>query len=178
MSANELTGKVLIVMGSDSDFEVMRECAKGLQSFGIPFDMKVCSAHRTPDDAHELSTKARESGVKVIVAAAGLAAHLGGVMAAGTTLPVIGVPLQGGALHGVDSLYATVMMPGGIPVATMAVGKPGAKNAAIFAAQILSLSDDDLAARLVEFKKNMVTEVHGKNHALQDRLAQYLEESR
>lgn len=99
-------------------------------------------------------------------------------MAAGTTLPVIGVPLEGGALHGVDSLYATVMMPGGIPVGTMAVGKPGAKNAAIFAAQILSLSDDALADRLTEAKRNMVTEVHGKNSALQDRLSQYLEETR
>lgn len=161
---------VLIVMGSDSDIAVMDECAKILKEFGVPFEMRVSSAHRCPDRTAALASEAAGRGIKVIVAAAGMAAHLAGVIAAVTTLPVIGVPIGGGALDGVDALYAMVQMPGGIPVGTMAIGKAGAKNAGIFAVQMLALSDAEYAAKLAEYKRNMAEEVEAKDEALQVRL--------
>lgn len=163
--------KVLIVMGSDSDLPVMEEAAKILRQFGVPFEMRISSAHRCPDTTARLSAEAEGRGVKVIVAGAGMAAHLAGVMAAGTTLPVIGVPIGGGAINGVDALYSTVQMPGGIPVATVAIGKAGAKNAGILAVQMLALADCSLAQQLKEFKENMAREVAEKDRDLQEKLA-------
>ncbi len=128
-------------MGSDTDYAVMSEAGKTLDKFGIAYEMEVLSAHRTPARAHEYATSAASRGLKVLIAAAGAAAHLAGVMAANTTLPVIGVPMATSTLNGLDALLATVQMPGGIPVGTMAIDKAGAVNAAIFAAEILGLSD-------------------------------------
>lgn len=167
-------GKALvgIVMGSDSDFPVMSEAGKMLKKFGIPYEMQVMSAHRTPGLAHEYATTAVKRGLKVVIAAAGAAAHLAGVMAASTTLPVIGVPLGGSALNGMDALLATVQMPGGIPVATMAIDKAGATNAAIFAAEIIGLSDPDVAQKLVAHKEDLVRGVAEKNAKLQKQMAE------
>lgn len=161
-----------IVMGSDSDFPVMSEAGKTLKKFGIPYEMQVMSAHRTPGLAHEYATTAVKRGLKVVIAAAGAAAHLAGVMAASTTLPVIGVPLGGSALNGMDALLATVQMPGGIPVATMAIDKAGATNAAIFAAEIIGLSDPEVAQRLVAHKEDLVRGVAEKNAKLQKQMAE------
>jgi 5-(carboxyamino)imidazole ribonucleotide mutase len=161
--------EVLIVMGSDSDIAVMEEAASILRQFGIPFEMRISSAHRCPDRTAALATEAEGRGIKVIIAGAGMAAHLAGVMAAGTILPVIGVPIGGGALGGVDALYSTVQMPGGIPVATVAIGKAGAKNAGILAVQMLALSDQNLASRLKEFKETMTREVEEKDRVLQEK---------
>ncbi len=144
-----------IVMGSDSDLDAMNGAAEMLEKFGVPYEMTVASAHRSPERASKYSRTARERGLKVIIAGAGWAAHLAGVLAAETTLPVIGVPLDSSPLNGMDSLLATVQMPPGIPVATMALGKGGARNAAVLAAQILALSDDSLAARLADFKDEL-----------------------
>lgn len=162
------TPKVLIVMGSDSDIPVMDEAAAMLKQFGVPFEMRVSSAHRCPERTATLAAEAEGRGVKVIIAGAGMAAHLAGVMAAGTILPVIGVPIGGGALNGIDALYSTVQMPGGIPVATVAVGRAGAKNAGILAVQMLALSDPSLAERLKQFKAAMAREVEEKDRALQE----------
>ena len=161
-----------IVMGSDTDFPVMNEAGKTLDKFGIAFEMEVLSAHRTPARAHEYATTALKRGLKVIVAAAGAAAHLAGVMAAGTTLPVIGVPMATSTLKGLDALLATVQMPGGIPVATMAIDKAGAVNAAVFAAEILALSDEEIARKLVAHKEELVRSVAEKNARLQKQLAE------
>ncbi len=158
--------RVGIVMGSDSDLPIMRAASDFLKSMGIACEMTVASAHRTPAKASEYASTARERGLKVIIAGAGMAAHLGGVLAAHTTLPVIGVPIDASPLKGMDALLATVQMPPGIPVATMAIGKAGAKNAAIFAAQILSVSDADIAAKLVVFKEEMVRQVEEKDRNL------------
>ena len=155
-----------IVIGSDSDFSVMSEAGKILKKFGIAYEMEVLSAHRTPARAHEYGTTAAKRGLKVVIAAAGAAAHLAGVMAASTTLPVIGVPLGSSSLHGLDALLATVQMPGGIPVATMAIDKAGAVNAAIFAAEIIALSDEAIAKKLVAHKEEMVHSVAEKNDKL------------
>jgi len=163
--------RVLIVMGSDSDIPVMDEAAAMLRKFGVPFEMRISSAHRCPDRTAALAAEAEGRGIRVIIAGAGMAAHLAGVMAAGTILPVIGVPIHGGALNGVDALYATVQMPGGIPVATVAIGKAGAKNAGILATQILALSDGTLASRLKEFKESMAREVEEKDRVLQEKTA-------
>jgi len=149
-------------MGSDSDLPVMEETRKALKGFGIPCEMTVASAHRTPARAHEYSSTAIARGLKVIIAGAGGAAHLAGVLAASTTLPVIGVPVDSSSLGGLDALLSTVQMPGGIPVATVAIGKSGAKNAGILAAQIIGLSDKAVAKRLVEFKQKMAKEVEEK----------------
>src|SRR5215469_768869 len=157
-------------MGSDSDFPVMSEAAKTLKKFGIAYEMEVLSAHRTPARAHEYATTAAKRGLKVVIAAAGAAAHLAGVMAANTTLPVIGVPLASSSLNGLDALLATVQMPGGIPVATMAIDKAGAVNAAIFAAEILGLADEEIARRLVAHKGDLVRGVTEKNAKLQEQL--------
>lgn len=151
-----------IVMGSDSDLPVMQASVDVLKDFGIPCSITVASAHRTPERASKLASSARERGVKVIIAAAGMAAHLAGVLAAHTTLPVIGVPIDASSLNGLDALLATVQMPPGIPVATMAIGKAGAKNAGIFAAQILSVEDRAIAEKLVLFKQEMASQVEEK----------------
>jgi len=157
-----------IVMGSDSDLPVMEEAAAMLKKFGIPFEMTVASAHRSPERAMAFATGARERGMKVIIAGAGHAAHLAGVLAAHTSLPVIGVPIDSSSLQGLDSLLSTVQMPPGIPVATMALGKSGARNAGIFAAQMLALSDPGVAAAIHRFKKDMATEVERKAEKLKD----------
>jgi phosphoribosylaminoimidazole carboxylase PurE protein len=161
-----------ILMGSDSDFAVMSEAGKTLEKFGIPYEMEVVSAHRTPARAHEYATSALKRGLKVLIAAAGSAAHLAGVMAANTTLPVIGVPMGTSALNGLDALLSTVQMPGGIPVATMAIDKAGAVNAAIFTAEILGLSDPEIARRLVAHKEELVRGVAEKNARLKQQLAE------
>ncbi|MFH2123331.1 MAG: phosphoribosylamine--glycine ligase [Pseudomonadota bacterium] len=151
-----------IVMGSDSDLPVMQAAADFLKRMQIPYEMTVASAHRTPERAARWASTAQERGLKIIIAGAGMAAHLAGVLAAHTELPVIGVPLDASPLHGMDALLATVQMPPGIPVATMAIGKPGAKNGAVFAARILALEDKAVASRLQAFKLEMVREVEEK----------------
>jgi 5-(carboxyamino)imidazole ribonucleotide mutase len=161
-----------ILMGSDTDLPVMSEAGKTLEKFGIAYEMEVVSAHRTPARAHEYATTAAKRGLKVLIVGAGAAAHLAGVMAANTTLPVIGVPLASSALNGLDALLATVQMPGGIPVATMAIDKAGAVNAAIFAAEILGLSDQEIARRLMAHKVELVRGVAEKNARLKQQLAE------
>jgi phosphoribosylaminoimidazole carboxylase PurE protein len=161
-----------IVMGSDTDFPVMSETGKTLAKFGIAYEMEVLSAHRTPARAHEYATTAVKRGLKVMIAAAGAAAHLAGVMAANTTLPVIGVPMATSTLNGLDALLATVQMPGGIPVATMAIDKAGAVNAAIFAAEILALSDAEIARKLVAHKEDLAKSVAEKNARLQKQISE------
>ncbi|HVB58853.1 MAG TPA: 5-(carboxyamino)imidazole ribonucleotide mutase [Candidatus Acidoferrales bacterium] len=160
-----------ILMGSDSDFSVISEACKTLDKFGIPYEMEVVSAHRTPARAHEYATTALGRGLKVLIAAAGAAAHLAGVIAANTTLPVIGVPMASSSLNGLDALLATVQMPGGVPVATMAIDKAGAVNAAIFAAEILAVSDAEMARKLVEHKESLARSVTEKNERLKQQLS-------
>ena len=145
---------VLILLGSKTDEEVMRSCAVYLTKFGITHETRVSSAHRQPDKTAALVRKAEPDGCKVIIAAAGMAAHLPGFCASQTTLPVIGVPLAGSELHGIDALFSIVQMPAGIPVATVAIGSAGAKNAAVLAAEILALSDGNLRRKLIKFRKN------------------------
>jgi phosphoribosylaminoimidazole carboxylase PurE protein len=147
--------RVAVLMGSDSDLEVVRPCLEILGELGIAFEARVMSAHRTPDKVAEFSRGAAERGVRVLICAAGHAAHLAGAVAAQTILPVIGIPIASSDLHGVDALYSTVQMPPGTPVATVALGKPGARNAGILAAQIMALSDEALRARLVSFKEDL-----------------------
>jgi phosphoribosylaminoimidazole carboxylase PurE protein len=161
-----------IVMGSDSDLPMMSEAGKMLDKFGIAYEMQVLSAHRTPEKSHEYARTATSRGLKVIIAAAGAAAHLAGVIAASTTLPVIGVPMATSTLNGLDALLSTVQMPGGIPVATMAIDKAGAMNAAIFAAEILALSDTGIAQKLVAHKEELARGVAEKNERLQKQLAE------
>ena len=151
-----------IVMGSDSDLPVMEAAAVILKQFDIPFEMTVASAHRTPQRAATFATTARERGIRVIIAGAGHAAHLAGAMAAHTTLPVVGVPIDSSCLNGLDALLSTVQMPPGIPVATMAVGKSGARNAGIFAAQVLAVADPKIAEKLDAFKREMALQVEEK----------------
>jgi len=157
--------KVAIIMGSDSDLPVMKGCIEKLESFGIPYEAHIMSAHRTPELSHKFSVNAEKEGFGVISAAAGKAAHLAGVMAAGTILPVIGVPMKSSTLDGMDSLLSTVQMPSGIPVATVAID--GAANAAILAAQMLAISDAELAEKLHKMKDDMVEGVRKKDIALQ-----------
>ena len=161
---------VSIVMGSDSDLEIMREASKTLEEFGIPYEMDITSAHRSPARTSEFARHAAARGIKVIVAGAGGAAHLAGVIAAETTLPVIGVPIPSSSLQGLDSLLAIVQMPAGIPVATLAIGKAGAGNAGILAAQMLALSDESLAAKLVAYKQKLARGVEEKSKKLQKAL--------
>ncbi|HYS43132.1 MAG TPA: 5-(carboxyamino)imidazole ribonucleotide mutase [Geobacteraceae bacterium] len=161
--------QVLIVMGSDSDLPVMEEAARVLTEFGVPHEIRISSAHRSPQRTAALAAEAADRGIRVIIAGAGMAAHLAGVVAAETVLPVIGVPMGGGALAGVDALYATVQMPGGIPVATMAIGSAGAKNAGIFAVQVLALGNERLTTLLKDYRERMAEEVAAKDQALQDR---------
>ncbi len=153
-------------MGSDSDLPVMGQAADMLKKFDIPYEITVASAHRTPARAMELASSAQAKGIQVIIAGAGHAAHLAGVLAAHTTLPVIGVPIDSSALNGMDALLSTVQMPPGVPVATMAIGKSGAKNAGIFAAQILAAASADLRIRLEAFKKEMADQVEQKARKL------------
>jgi phosphoribosylaminoimidazole carboxylase PurE protein len=157
---------VSIVMGSDSDLDVMREAAKVLEDFGIAYEIDVTSAHRSPDRTGDFARKAASRGIRVIIAGAGGAAHLAGVIAAHTTLPVIGVPIPSTALNGLDSLLATVQMPAGIPVATVAIGKPGATNAGILAAQMLGLSSATLAKKLEAHKETLANSVEEKSRKL------------
>ena len=159
--------QVGIVMGSDSDLPVMEGAVAMLKKFGVPFEMTVASAHRTPERAAQFASTAAERGIKVIIAGAGHAAHLAGAMAAQTSLPVIGVPIDSSSLQGLDALLSTVQMPPGIPVATVAVGKPGAKNAGILAVQILAVSNPELAALLAEYKQQMAAEVERKAKRLE-----------
>ncbi len=157
---------VSIVMGSDSDLDIMREAAKALEDFGIAYEIDVTSAHRSPERTAEYARKAASRGIRVIIAGAGGAAHLAGVIAAHTMLPVIGVPIPSTALNGLDSLLATVQMPAGIPVATVAIGKPGATNAGILAAQILGLSSAAVAKKLDAHKEQLANSVEEKSRKL------------
>ena len=158
--------KVLIVMGSASDKEVMAEAADVLRELGIACEMGVYSAHRTPERAAKLASEAAGRGVRAIIAGAGAAAHLAGAMASRTNLPVIGVPLAATPLAGLDALLATVQMPAGFPVATMAIGKPGARNAAFLAAQILATSDDSLARKLAAWREEKAREVEAASEKM------------
>ncbi len=160
--------EVGIVMGSDSDMGVMQSAADVLKDFGVAFEITVASAHRSPQRAAAWASTAPERGIKVIIAGAGHAAHLAGAMAAHSSLPIIGVPIDSSCLQGMDALLATVQMPPGIPVATMAIGKPGARNAGILAVQILALADADLAEKLQEYKKDMAAKVEEKAKKLED----------
>lgn len=163
-----MSKKVAVIMGSDSDLPVVAPAIKRLKSFDIPVEAHVMSAHRTPTAAAEFAKNAKADGFGVIIAAAGKAAHLGGVLAAHTTLPVIGIPVKSSTLDGLDALLATVQMPSGIPVATVAID--GADNAAILAAQMLALSDESLAEKLAEMKAEMEQGVAKKDEALQEKL--------
>jgi phosphoribosylaminoimidazole carboxylase PurE protein len=158
--------QVSIVMGSDSDLDIMREAAKALEDFGVGYEIDVTSAHRSPDRTADYARKAAARGIRVIIAGAGGAAHLAGVIAAHTTLPVIGVPIPSTPLNGMDSLLATVQMPAGIPVATVAIGKAGATNAGILAVQILALSNELLAKKLEGLKETLVNSVEEKSRKL------------
>ena len=150
---------ISIIMGRGSDLDIANEAAKVLESFGVKYEMIVSSAHRSPQRTHDYVVAAQNKGCEAFICIAGMAAHLAGVVASLTTKPVLGVPAGGGALGGVDSLYSTVQMPGGIPVATFAVGKAGAKNAAYFASQILSLSNEELALKIKNDRANMAKKV-------------------
>ncbi len=161
--------KVAVIMGSDSDWGNVKAACTQLKEFSIPYEAHILSAHRTPAEAAEFARTARANGFGVIICAAGMAAHLAGAFAANTTLPIIGIPMKGGAMDGMDALLATVQMPSGIPVATVALN--GAKNAAVLAAEILAVSDDTLAARLEEARVAMSNQIARKEAALQAELA-------
>lgn len=156
--------KVAVIMGSDSDLPKVKLALDKLKEFDVPYEVHIYSAHRTPLEAHEFSASARENGFGVIIAAAGKAAHLAGVLAANTTLPVIGIPIKASALDGLDALLSTVQMPAGIPVATVAID--GAANAAILAIQMIALSDDELALKLDNMRTQMTQEVLKKDKEL------------
>ena len=166
-----MAAKVMILMGSDSDWEVMSEAKKALDDMGVGCEVHVSSAHRTPERTGRLAREAAARGVQVIVCGAGAAAHLAGVVAAETELPVLGVPLAGTDLQGLDALLATVQMPGGVPVGTLAIGKAGARNAGLLAARIIARSDAAVADRVREQRRRMAEEVERKDAALQARLA-------
>lgn len=160
--------KAAVIMGSDSDFPVVSGAVKTLKEYGVPVEVHVMSAHRTPQRAAEFSANAKENGFGVIIAAAGKAAHLAGVLAAHTTLPVIGIPVKSSTLDGLDALLATVQMPQGIPVATVAID--GAVNAALLAVQMLAISDESLAQKLAKAKEDMKAGVAKKDQAIQDKV--------
>ena len=164
-----MSKKVAIIMGSDSDFPVVKDAAAELKSYGVPYEVHIMSAHRTPELASEFASKAKENGFGVIICAAGMAAHLAGVVAGHTTLPVIGIPMKS-SFDGLDALLATVQMPSGIPVATVAVN--GAKNAAILAVQMLAINDDSLAEKLAEAKLKMIEGVKAKEAKVQQMIAE------
>jgi phosphoribosylaminoimidazole carboxylase PurE protein len=159
---------VSIVMGSDSDLEIMREAGKALEDFGIGYEIDVTSAHRSPDRSADYAKNAAGRGIKVIIAGAGGAAHLAGVIAAHTTLPVIGVPIPSTSLNGMDSLLSTVQMPAGIPVATVSIGKWGATNAGILAAQMIALADEGVAKKLVAHKEKLARGVEEKSRKMRE----------
>ena len=161
--------KVAVIMGSDSDWPVVQGACTQLDTLNIPYEAHILSAHRTPAQAAEFAASARANGFGVLICAAGMAAHLAGAFAANTTLPVIGIPMKGGAMDGLDALLATVQMPSGIPVATVAIN--GAKNAAVLAAQILAVSDDALAAKLDQARADMANQIAEKEAKLQSELA-------
>ena len=165
-----MADKVLIgiVMGSDSDLETMQEAAKTLEKFGIGYEINIISAHRTPQKAHEYASSAEKRGLEVIIAAAGGAAHLAGVMAAWTPLPVIGVPMQTQLSGGLDSLLSIVQMPSGVPVACVATGKAGAKNSALLATQILGVKYPELREKMKKYKEQMAGEVEEKNKKIKE----------
>ena len=158
--------KIAVIMGSDSDLPVVSKAADTLKNLGIPFEMHVFSAHRTPEEAKEFSVNARKNGFGAIIAAAGMAAHLAGAIAANTTLPVIGIPMKSGNLGGIDALLSTVQMPSGIPVATVAVD--GAVNAALLCAEILAVTDDEIAAKLDAKRASDTAKVLEKNKAVEE----------
>lgn len=160
-----------VVMGSHRDLGVVQLCLETLEDFDIPYEVRVLSAHRSPEQVHQYASTARLVGLRVLIAAAGGAAHLAGVMASLTTIPVIGIPMQTAGLGGADSLYSTVQMPAGVPVATVAIGKGGAKNAALLAAQILALGDDGLHDRLQRFRADQRRRVQEHNESVRERLA-------
>lgn len=164
-----MSKKVAVIMGSDSDFPIVKDAVKELKAYGVPCEVHVMSAHRTPELASEFAAKAKENGFGVIICAAGMAAHLAGVIAGHTTLPVIGIPIKS-TFDGLDALLATVQMPSGIPVATVAVN--GAKNAAILAIQMLALSDDTLGDKLAEAKQKMIDGVKEKDAKMQQMIAE------
>ena len=159
---------VSIVMGSDSDLEIMREAGKALDDFGIAYEMDVTSAHRSPDRSADFAKKAADRGIRVIIAGAGGAAHLAGVIAAHTILPVIGVPIPSTSLNGMDSLLSTVQMPPGIPVATVSIGKWGATNAGILAAQMISLADESIAKKMHAHKEKLARGVEEKSKKMRE----------
>ncbi len=160
--------KVAVIMGSDSDWPVVKGACDQLKAFGIPYEAHILSAHRTPAAASAFAREARNNGFGVLICAAGMAAHLAGAFAGNSTLPVIGIPMKGGAMDGLDALLATVQMPSGIPVATVAIN--GAKNAAVLAAQILSVADDDLARKLDQARQTMEQQIAEKEAKLQQEL--------
>ncbi len=161
---------VSIIMGSKSDYDVMKSCSETLEKFGVAYEILVSSAHRSPERTHEYVQEAEAKGAQVFICAAGMAAHLAGVVASLTTKPVIGVPMKGGLMDGLDSLLSTVQMPGGMPVATVAVGKAGATNAAFLAIQILALSDDTLAKKLLKDKEKKAKTVEEDSKTLEKRI--------
>ncbi len=165
-----------ILMGSDSDFEIMKESARVLKDFGVPFEVVVTSAHRTPERTLEYAKSARDRGLKVLIVGAGMAAHLAGVIAAKTIIPVIGVPINSSSLNGIDALYSTLQMPSGIPVGTMAIGKAGAKNAALYAIQMLALSDESLQKKLDDFRKEFEKVVVEREKKVHEKLEKFLNE--
>lgn len=165
-----MTGFVSIIIGSKSDYETMVYCAKTLERFGIKYELIIASAHRTPNRTKEYVKEAESKGAKVFICAAGMAAHLAGAVAAATTKPIIGVPMAGGALNGVDALYSTVQMPSGMPVGTVAIGKAGAINSAYLAAQILALDSDELAKKLADDRQDMVKQVESDSATIEVRI--------
>jgi phosphoribosylaminoimidazole carboxylase PurE protein len=166
-----MANKVAVIMGSDSDLPVMREAVEMLRSFEVPCDVRVLSAHRSPEATAAFARAARQHGYACIIAGAGGAAHLAGVVAAQTTVPVIGVPLVANGLGGLDALLSTVQMPAGIPVATVAIGKAGARNAALLAVEILALADETLQQKLADHRKELTDSVVEKGRRVQDELS-------
>ncbi|MCM1269030.1 MAG: 5-(carboxyamino)imidazole ribonucleotide mutase [Ruminococcus flavefaciens] len=164
-----MSKKVAVIMGSDSDFPVVKSALTELKKYGVEFECRVMSAHRTPAEASEFASNAKANGFGAIICAAGMAAHLAGVVAGHTTLPVIGIPMKSAALEGMDALLATVMMPPGVPVAT--VGINGAKNAAVLAVQMLAISDEELAQKLADEKQKMADGVREKDAKLQEEIS-------
>jgi 5-(carboxyamino)imidazole ribonucleotide mutase len=166
-----MDARVLILMGSDSDWEVMSEARKALEELGVASEVHVSSAHRTPERTAKLAREAASRGIQVVICGAGIAAHLAGVVAAETELPVLGVPLAAGELRGLDALLSTAQMPGGVPVGCLGIGKAGAKNAGILAARIVARSDAAVAQKVREARVRIAREVEAKDAALQERLA-------
>jgi 5-(carboxyamino)imidazole ribonucleotide mutase len=158
--------KIAIVLGSDSDYPVVEDMLKLLNNFGIEYELTLSSAHRSPDRTHQYAASLEDRGIQVVIACAGAAAHLAGVIAANTILPVIGVPIDSSPLHGLDALLSTSMMPAGVPVATMGIGKSGASNAAVLAAQILARNDPALAEKLRSYKKQLAEKVEQRDNEL------------